>query len=119
MGQARPTRLAPKPLPLGPTMNRHPTRTNGHGNRAAVPSTSRPTPEGTDPADRRHDPRRTALEHRAWLGWTEDCIFRTVDARLLDIGPAGALVETDAPLHVDQEVLLALSSDFAENRYGR
>ena len=90
-------------------MNRLPTRPSGHANRPAVPVAPRPTPRGDDPSERRHDPRRTALEHRAWLGWTENCIFRTVDARLLDIGPAGALVETDAPLHVDQEILLALT----------
>src|SRR4051812_29435522 len=77
-------------------------------NRRKAPFTSLPTPQGDDPADRRHDPRRTVLEHRAWLGWTQECIFRTVDARLLDIGSAGALVETDAPLRVDQRMLLAL-----------
>ncbi len=90
-------------------MNRPPTRPN-LGIRPAGPSATRPTPQGADPADRRHDPRRTALEHRAWLGWTEECIFRTVDARLLDIGPAGALVETDASLRVDQRMLLALTN---------
>jgi hypothetical protein len=75
-----------------------------------VPFAPRPTPRGTDPTDRRNHPRRSALEHRAWLGWTAEREFRTADARLLDIGPAGALVETDAPLHVDQEVLLALAN---------
>ncbi|MEJ7636800.1 MAG: PilZ domain-containing protein [Singulisphaera sp.] len=75
-----------------------------------MPFASRPTPQGTDPADRRNDPRRTALEHRAWLGWTQERVFRTAAARLLDIGPAGALVETDAPLHVDEEILLALTN---------
>ena len=74
-----------------------------------MPIASRPTPQTTDPADRREYPRRTAMEHRAWLGWTHERVFRTAAARLLDIGPAGALVETDARLRVDQEILLALT----------
>ena len=88
-------------------MNRLPTRPN-QGNLIAAPCATLPSPERTDPADRRNDPRRTVLEHRAWIGWTQECLFRTAEARLLDIGTAGALVETDASLHVDQEMLLAL-----------
>ncbi len=107
-GTADPARR--EAVPQGPTMNRLPTRPNSHGNRPAVPVAPRSTPRGDDPSERRHDRRRTALEHRAWLGWTEECIFRTVDARLLDIGPAGALVETDASLRVDQRMLLALTN---------
>ena len=90
-------------------MKQPPACPNGHGDRPAAPCASRPTPEGTDPADRRNEPRRTSLEHRAWLGWTQERVFRTADARLLDIGLAGALVETNAPVHLDQEILLALT----------
>jgi hypothetical protein len=89
-------------------MDNHAHGPKSRGRRPAMPIAARPPSRVSDPADRRSEPRHTSLEYRAWLGWMEQLVYRTADARLLDIGRAGALVETSALLSVDQAVLLAL-----------
>src|SRR5437879_4468515 len=58
--------------------------------------------------ERRAGPRSVSLEYRAWLGWWAGDDFRTIDARLLDIGRDGAAAEVDARPPRDRPLLFGL-----------